>query len=114
MKIAYILLAAAAVVETPAWGNQELAKKNACLACLAVDKKMAGPAYQDIGKKYGIQKDAEAMLAKSIKAGGSDRWSPVPMPPQPGITEVEAMTLATWILNGAKWRPVNSPRNHST
>ena len=102
MKIAHILLAASAVVETPAWGNHELAQKNACLACLAVDKKMDGLAYQDIGKKYGIQKDAEAMLAKSIKAGGSDRWGPVPMPPQPDITEVEAMTLATWILNGAK------------
>lgn len=102
MKIAYILLVAAAVVGTPAWANKELAQKNACLACHAADKKMVGPAYQDIAKKYGGQKDAEAMLAKSIKAGGSGKWGPVPMPPQPGLTEAEATTLAAWILNGAK------------
>ena len=102
MKIPYILVVAAAVVGTPAWANKELAQKNACLACHAVDKKVVGPAYQDIAKKYGAQKDAEAMLAKSIKAGGSGKWGPVPMPPQPGLAEAEATTLAAWILNGAK------------
>ena len=102
MKIVYILLTAAAMVGTPAWANKELAQKNACLACHAVDKKMVGPAYQDIAKKYGGQKDAETMLAKSIKAGGSGKWGPVPMPPQPSLTEAEATTLAAWILNGAK------------
>ena len=102
MKIAYTLLAAAAVVGTPAWANKELAQKNACLACHAVEKKMVGPAFQDIAKKYGGQKDAEAMLAKSIKAGGSGKWGPVPMPAQPSLTEAEATTLGAWILNGAK------------
>ncbi len=102
MKIAYILLVAAAVVGTPAWANKELAQKNACLACHAVEKKMVGPAFQDIAKKYGGQKDAEAMLAKSIKAGGSGKWGPVPMPQQPGLTEAEATTLGAWILNGSK------------
>lgn len=102
MKIAYILLAAAAVVGTPAWANKELAQKNACLACHAVEKKMVGPAFQDVAKKYGGQKDAEAVLAKSIKAGGSGKWGPVPMPAQPSLTEAEATTLGSWILNGAK------------
>ena len=102
MKIAYILLVAAAMGGSPAWANKELAQKNACLACHAVDKKLVGPAYQDIAKKYGSQKDAEATLAKSIKAGGSGKWGPVPMPAQPALTEAEATTLAGWILNGAK------------
>lgn len=102
MKIAYLLLSAAAVAGTPAWANKELAQKNACLACHAVDKKLVGPAYQDIAKKYGGQKDGEAMLTKSIKAGGSGKWGPVPMPPQPGLTEADATTLAVWILNGSK------------
>lgn len=102
MKLIYIILGAAAVVGPPAWANKELAQKNVCLACHAVEKKMVGPAFQDIAKKYGAQKDAEAMLAKSIKAGGSGKWGPVPMPPQPGLTEAEATTLAAWILAGAK------------
>ena len=41
-------------------------------------------------------------LAKRIKAGGSGHWGPVPMPPQPALSEADAKTLATWILGGAK------------
>lgn len=97
--IAAVLLAAATA---PAWASQELAQKNACLACHAVDKKMVGPAYQEIAKKYGGQKGAEEMLARSIKAGGSGKWGPVPMPAQPALSEADAKTLAGWILTGAK------------
>jgi cytochrome c len=102
VKTAIILVAFAAVAGSPAWANPELAQKNACLACHAADKKLVGPAYQEIAKKYGGQKDAAAMLAKSIKAGGSGKWGPVPMPAQPALTEADATTLATWILAGAK------------
>lgn len=97
--LAAVLLAASTA---PAWANQELAQKNACLACHAVDKKLVGPAYQEIAKKYGGQKGAEEMLARSIKAGGSGKWGPVPMPAQPALSEADAKTLAGWILAGAK------------
>ncbi|WP_374669626.1 c-type cytochrome, partial [Ramlibacter sp.] len=43
----------------PALANLQLAQKNACTACHAVDKKLVGPAYQDVAKKYAGQKDAE-------------------------------------------------------
>jgi cytochrome c len=85
-----------------AHASLDLANKNACTACHAVNKKMVGPAYQDIAKKYAGQKDAEAMLAKSIKAGGSGKWGPVPMPAQAGLSDADALTLAKWILGGAK------------
>jgi cytochrome c len=85
-----------------AHANLDLANKNACTACHAVNKKMVGPAYQDVAKKYAGQKDAEAMLAKSIKAGGSGKWGPVPMPAQPGLSDADSLTLAKWILGGAK------------
>ena len=64
---------------TSAFANLELAKKHSCMACHAVDKKVVGPAYQEVAKKYVGQKDAEAALIKSIKAGGSGKWGPVPM-----------------------------------
>lgn len=102
MKTVHIVLAVASLSGAPAWANKELAQKNACLACHAVDKKMVGPAYQDIAKKYAGQKDAENALASSIKAGGAGKWGPVPMPPQPGLSEADAKTLATWILTGSK------------
>lgn len=97
--IAAVLITAAAV---PARANQELAQKNACLACHAVDKKMVGPAYQEIAKKYAGQKGVEEMLARSIKAGGSGKWGPVPMPAQAALSDADAKTLAIWILAGAK------------
>lgn len=86
----------------PALANLQLAQKSACTACHAVDKKVVGPAYQDVSKKYAGQKDAEAMLIKSIKAGGSGKWGPVPMPAQAALSDADAKTLAAWILAGAK------------
>lgn len=99
-----ICIAAALLSTTalPVLASQELAQKNACLACHAVDKKMVGPAYREIAKKYAGQTGAEDTLARSIKAGGAGKWGPVPMPAQPALADADAKTLATWILAGAK------------
>jgi len=102
MKFVQILIGAAVLVSAPAFASKELAQKNACLACHTVDKKLVGPAYQDVAKKYAGQKDAEANLVKSIKAGGSGKWGPVPMPAQAALSDSDAKTLAAWILGGAK------------
>jgi cytochrome c len=100
MKV--LVLAAAVLAVTPVFASKELATKNACLACHAVDKKLVGPAYQDVSKKYAGQKDAEETLAKSIKAGGSGKWGPVPMPAQAALSDADAKALAAWVLAGAK------------
>lgn len=86
----------------PAFANLQLAQKNACTACHAVDKKLVGPAYAEVAKKYSGQKDAEAALVKSIKAGGSGKWGPVPMPAQTALSDADAKILAAWILGGGK------------
>jgi cytochrome c len=97
-----VLVLTAAVVASPAWASADLAQKNACMSCHAVAKKLVGPSYNDVAKKYAGQKDAAATLAKSIKAGGAGKWGPVPMPSQPGLSEADALTLANWVLAGAK------------
>lgn len=102
MKYQSWLLALAALTASSAYANLDLAKKNACTACHAVDKKLVGPSYQEVAKKYAGQKDAEASLIKSIKAGGSGKWGPVPMPAQAALSDADAKTLAAWILAGAK------------
>lgn len=91
-----------AVANGPAASNQQLAQKNACLACHAVDKKLVGPAYQEVAKKYAGQSDAAIKLTDSIRKGGSGKWGPVPMPAQPNLSEADAKTLAEWVLLGAK------------
>ncbi|QNN55905.1 c-type cytochrome [Diaphorobacter ruginosibacter] len=96
------LCAAGGLASAPAFANLALAQKNACMACHSVDKKLVGPAYLEVAKKYAGQADAQANLAKSIKAGGSGKWGPVPMPPQAALSDADANTLAAWILGGAK------------
>jgi cytochrome c len=102
LKIGYLAMAATLVAASPAFASKDLAQKNACMACHAPDKKLVGPAYQDIAKKYAGQQDAETTLVKNIKAGGAGKWGPIPMPAQAALSEADAKTLAAWVLAGAK------------
>ena len=102
MKLLKIVLSLAVLASAPAFASKELAQKNACLACHAVDKKLVGPSYQDVVKKYSTQSDAATMLAISIKKGGAGKWGPIPMPAQAALSDADAKTLAVWILAGAK------------
>lgn len=100
MRFAVLALALAAAA--PAFASQELAQKNACLACHGIDRKLVGPAFQEVAKKYAGQPDAAAALARSIKSGGAGKWGPVPMPPQAALSDADAQALAAWVLAGAK------------
>lgn len=104
MKSAPLLFVVAALAgaSLPAAASMALAQKNACMACHAADKKLIGPSYADVAKKYAGDKDAVAKLTASIRAGGSGKWGPVPMPAQPNLSEADAKTLAQWIMSGAK------------
>ena len=79
-----------------------LAKKSNCMACHAVDKKVVGPAYQDVAKKYAGDKTAEAKLIEKVKKGGSGVWGPVPMSPNAAVKDEDIKTLVKWVLAGAK------------
>ncbi len=96
------LMASAVLVSAPAMANLDLAKKSNCMACHQVDKKLVGPSYQEVAKKYAGDKTAEAKLAEKVKKGGSGVWGPVPMAPNPQISDADLKTLVKWILAGAK------------
>ena len=99
MKIVIIAAAAAAVVlAAPARADEALAKKYNCLACHQVDKKVVGPAYKDIAKKYKGQSGAPALLAEKVKKGGSGTWGPIPMPPNAAVPDADLKKLVDWIL----------------
>lgn len=104
MSVSPALLVAAvlATAALPATANLQLAQKHACTACHAVDKKLVGPAYQEVAKRYAGKKDALATVSDHIRKGGSGQWGPVPMPPQPGLSDADLKTLAAWVLDGAK------------
>ncbi len=99
MKTLIFAAAAAAVVlAAPARADEALAKKYNCLACHQVEKKVVGPSYKDIAKKYKGQAGAAALLAEKVKKGGSGVWGPVPMPPNPTVSDADVKTLVDWIM----------------
>jgi cytochrome c len=93
-----VALAAGWAVAPAAMADEALAKKHNCTACHAVDKKMVGPAYQDVAKKYKGQADAAAKLAEKVKKGGSGVWGAVPMPPNATVPDGDIKTLVAWVL----------------
>ena len=99
MKFRLIALTVAAVVAGPAFASADLAKAKNCMACHATDKKLVGPSYKDVAAKYAKDKDAVAKLAVKIQKGGSGVWGPVPMPPNPGLSDADAKALATWVMS---------------
>jgi len=82
-----------------AMAQLDLAKKNNCLACHSVDKKVVGPAYKDVAAKYAGDAGAEARLAKKIREGGTGVWGKIPMPANPKVSEADADSLAKWVLS---------------
>lgn len=88
--------------------DEALAKAKGCLACHTVDKKLIGPMYKEVAKKYAGQKDAADKVAAAIIKG-----TPTPagvgwqktgqatlpfMPPNATVKPDEAAKLAKWIL----------------
>ena len=98
MKRALFALFAAATLSTPVLADQALATSKNCMACHAVDKKLVGPSFKDITKKYAGDASAADKLAAKIIKGGSGAWGPVPMPANPQVSEAEAKKLAAWSL----------------
>ncbi|MBC8007061.1 MAG: c-type cytochrome [Prolixibacteraceae bacterium] len=75
-----------------------MAQTKNCLACHAIDKKLVGPAFTEVSKKYKGNKDAEATLIKKVINGGGGVWGTIPMPPNP-VKEDEAKLLVDWIMS---------------
>lgn len=88
-----VAVTAMMVASGAAMANLDVAKKNGCLACHSVDKKMVGPAWKDVAAK-GTKVDE---LVHSIKHGTKGKWGNVPMPPQPKVSDADAKALAEFI-----------------
>ena len=77
-----------------------LFSKHNCTACHAVDKKVLGPAMQDVAKKYAGRADKVEYLAGKILGGAAGGWGAIPMPAQ-NIPKADAQALAQWVGAGA-------------
>jgi cytochrome c len=96
MIAASVMLAVAGA--SHAQSGDELLKKNGCTACHAIDKKVLGPAYQDVAAKYKGDATAAATLQDKVKKGGSGVWGPVPMPPNSQVSDADIKSMIAFIL----------------
>lgn len=95
--------AAPAQAATGAGGAAEavaLTQKNGCIGCHGLDKKIIGPGFREIARKYAARADAVDYLAGKIRTGGSGVWGPIPMPSQ-SLSAADAKTIAQWLSQGA-------------
>ena len=93
------LSALACLSSVPAYADPALATQKNCMGCHAIDRKMVGPSYKEVAKKYAGDATAADKLALKIQKGGAGVWGPVPMPTNAQVNEKEAKTLASWILS---------------
>ncbi|MEP7070391.1 MAG: c-type cytochrome [Usitatibacter sp.] len=77
---------------------EDLARSKGCLACHAVDRRVVGPAFREVAKKYKGEPGIEAKLVKKVHAGGSGAWGSIPMPPNPDLGDSDAAALVRWVL----------------
>jgi cytochrome c len=82
-----------------AQSGEDLLKKNGCTACHAIDKKVIGPAYNDVAEKYKGDASAAAKLQKKVKEGGSGVWGPVPMPPNTQVSDADIKAMVAYVLS---------------
>lgn len=90
-----------ALVSLPAMADTgaDLAKKNNCMSCHGVDKKIIGPAFKDVAKKYKGNAEAVAQLSKKVKDGGSGVWGPIPMSPNKTISDADIKVMVEYVLS---------------
>ena len=83
MKSIIVSIAAAGLMvagSAMATDMPDLAKKNGCAACHSIDRKLVGPAWMEVAKKYKGVAGAEAKLIVKVSKGGSGVWGSSPMP----------------------------------
>jgi cytochrome c len=92
-----IAFATAVLASPAAMADDALLKAKGCTACHANDKKLVGPAYKEVAKKYKGDAGAAAKLAEKVIKGGQGVWGPIPMPPNK-VTDDEAKKMVVFVL----------------
>jgi cytochrome c len=100
MKSAFASLAAAGLLFAGSAVAADMPPegKAKCSACHAIDKKVIGPAWMEVSKKYKGDAEAADKIAASVTKGGAFGWKLGTMPPKGmGASDAEIKKLATFI-----------------
>jgi cytochrome c len=70
-----------------------------CYICHKKDKKSVGPAFEDIARRYPVQRVYIDMLAQRVISGGSGSWGSPVMSAHPKVSNEDAKIMVTYILS---------------
>ena len=70
-----------------------------CYICHKKDERSAGPAFEDIAKRYPVNKVYIEMLAQKVIIGGSGNWGSAEMDPHPKLSVEDAKKMVAYILS---------------
>src|SRR5208337_2454396 len=90
-------------------GMPVLAKKNGCDSCHDIDKRVVGPSWMEVSRKYkgvktysfgGTDYPLEEGLMIKVSKGGSGKWASMPMPANDpnGTNQGEMRALVKFVL----------------
>ncbi|TDR33030.1 c-type cytochrome [Hydromonas duriensis] len=80
-------------------GPTDIAKANKCFTCHTLDKKIIGPSFQDISKKYSNQPGADVKLMDRMRKGAVGVWGSTPMPAYPDLSDADLKAVVNWVLS---------------
>ena len=89
--IAIVTSLALSLAAGSALASEDLAKKNGCTTCHAVDAKKAGPSFKSIAEKNKGKADAEATLVAKLSDGKKH--------PANKASAEDRTALVKWILS---------------
>ncbi|MFV8269446.1 c-type cytochrome [Flavobacterium sp. GT2N3] len=79
--------------------GEKLIAKSDCVGCHKLDKKLIGPSYLDIAKKYPSNDKNIAYLSGKIIKGGSGVWGTLPMSAHASLKKNDANSMVKYILS---------------
>lgn len=79
--------------------GEKLIAKSDCVGCHKLDKKLIGPSYLDIAKKYASNEKNVNYLSGKIIKGGAGVWGTIPMAAHASLKKNDAKSMAIYILS---------------
>lgn len=85
----------------------ELADKNGCTSCHAVDQRQMGPAFIEVAKMYGDDAQAPDRLRDKVRQGGRGVWGWAPMPPYgvDKVSDADLEAILHWVMDLSRTQP---------
>jgi cytochrome c len=95
----YVTIGKASNIKYQSLDGEKLIAKSDCIGCHKIDKKLIGPSYLEIAKKYPLNDKSINYLASKIIKGGSGVWGTIPMAAHATLKKEDAKLMAKYILS---------------